>query len=88
MVQVCTIHIVPTSACRMLQYYAVRIIAGLEVVRKALEENHAQILAGPDELGEVMEQALHDLGESYNTWHQRAFSRLREDKREKSQVKT
>ena len=74
--------------CKMSQSCAVRIIAGLEAVRKNLEEKHAEILAGPDALGEAMEKALADLGESYNTWHQRASSRLREDKREKSQVIT
>ena len=63
-----------------------RIIAGLAEVGAELAGLHAQMCDGNNEMEEELAQKLGTVGEKYNVWHQRAMSRIREDKRMKSQA--
>lgn len=63
-----------------------RIITSLDKIKEDMEGSHKKVLEGPEQLSAELEEELAALGTEYNVWNERAVSRLREDKRQKSQA--
>ena len=68
--------------------FAFRVIAGLAEVKAEMTVLHSKVsdATGGDDVEEALAGKLTAAGEKYNTWNARATSRIREDKRLKSQV--
>ena len=73
----------PVDLC--CQQLPLRMITAMEAIQQDLAQLHTEVSGSDEILSEQVDKKSQDLGQRCNTWLERINTRLREDKRQKSQ---